>query len=44
VLSGSQPIEQLGRVQHTHIIASVADLPALIENISYRLGTPRSGK
>jgi phosphonatase-like hydrolase len=34
VLSGSQPIEQLGRVQHTHIIASVADLPALIENIS----------
>lgn len=33
VLSGSQTIEQLGRVKHTHIIASVADLPALIENI-----------
>jgi phosphonatase-like hydrolase len=34
VLSGSQTIEQLGRVKHTHIIASVADLPALIENIN----------
>jgi phosphonatase-like hydrolase len=32
VLSGSQTITQLGAVQHTHIIASVANLPALIEN------------
>lgn len=31
VLSGSHGIEDLGKVQHTHIIASVAQLPALLE-------------
>ena len=31
VLSGSHTIETLGPVRHTHIIASVADLPELIE-------------
>jgi len=32
VLSGSQGIEQLGRVRHTHILSSVAALPALLES------------
>jgi phosphonatase-like hydrolase len=32
VLSGSQDVEQLGRVQHTHIIPSVAELPNLLES------------
>jgi phosphonatase-like hydrolase len=32
VLSGSQGIEHLGRVEHTHIIPSVAELPALIDS------------
>ncbi len=31
VLSGSQKGDQLSRVQHTHIISSVAELPALLE-------------
>ena len=31
VLSGSQKVDQLSRVQHTHIISSVAELPALLE-------------
>jgi phosphonatase-like hydrolase len=31
VLSGSQTVKQLGRVAHTHLISSVADLPALVE-------------
>ena len=31
VLSGSQKVDLLGRVQHTHIISSVAELPALLE-------------
>jgi phosphoglycolate phosphatase-like HAD superfamily hydrolase len=30
VLSGQQSIEQLGKVEHTQIIPSVADLPNLI--------------
>lgn len=30
VLSGSQTVEQLGSVEHTHIISSVADLPRLL--------------
>ena len=32
VLSGSQGIEQLGRVRHTHILSGVAALPALLES------------
>jgi len=32
VLSGSHGIESLGRVYHTHIIPSVAELPALLES------------
>jgi phosphonatase-like hydrolase len=32
VLSGSQTVDQLGRVAHTHVIGSVADLPALVES------------
>jgi phosphoglycolate phosphatase-like HAD superfamily hydrolase len=32
VLSGSQTVEQLGRVAHTHLVASVADIPALVES------------
>jgi phosphonatase-like hydrolase len=32
VLSGSHGIEDLGRVGHTHIIPSVAELPALLES------------
>jgi phosphonatase-like hydrolase len=32
VLSGSQGIDHLGRVEHTHIIPSVAELPALIDS------------
>jgi phosphonatase-like hydrolase len=32
VLSGSHGIEDLGRVHHTHIIPSVAGLPALLES------------
>ena len=32
VLSGSQGIERLGRVEHTHILSSVAVLPALLES------------
>jgi phosphonatase-like hydrolase len=32
VLSGSHGIEDLGRVRHTHIIPSVAALPALLES------------
>ena len=32
VLSGSQTVAQLGRVAHTHLIDSVADLPALVES------------
>jgi phosphonatase-like hydrolase len=32
VLSGSQTVEQLGRVAHTHLIAGVADLPGLVES------------
>ncbi len=32
VLSGSQTVDQLGRVAHTHLIGSVADLPALVES------------
>jgi len=31
VLSGSQGIETLGKVWHTHIIGSVAELPALVQ-------------
>jgi phosphonatase-like hydrolase len=31
VLSGSQSLEQIGCVQHTHIIPSVAELPMLFE-------------
>jgi phosphonatase-like hydrolase len=29
VLSGSQTVDQLGRVTHTHLVSSVADFPAL---------------
>jgi phosphonatase-like hydrolase len=32
VLSGSHGIEGLGRVEHTHIISSVAELPGLLES------------
>lgn len=32
VLSGSHSVEQLGKVQHTHILPSVADLPGLLES------------
>lgn len=32
VLSGSHDLERLGKVRHTHILPSVADLPRLIEN------------
>ena len=32
VLSGSHGIEGLGRVEHTHIISSVAELPQLLES------------
>ncbi|MCJ7622438.1 MAG: phosphonatase-like hydrolase [Anaerolineaceae bacterium] len=32
VLSGSQGIEQLGGVKHTHILSSIAVLPALLES------------
>ncbi len=32
VLSGSQGVEQLGAVRHTHIIPSVAELPNLLES------------
>lgn len=32
VLSGSHGLEHLGKVKHTHILPSVADLPRLIEN------------
>lgn len=32
VLSGTQGIEQLGKTRHTHLLASVADLPALLAN------------
>lgn len=31
VLSGSGSVETLGRVRHTHLLASVADLPEVIE-------------
>jgi phosphoglycolate phosphatase-like HAD superfamily hydrolase len=31
VLTGSQTIAQLGIVQHTHILPSVAELPELLE-------------
>jgi phosphonatase-like hydrolase len=33
VLSGSQSIEQLGRVKHTHIISSAAGLPVLLKSL-----------
>lgn len=33
VLSGSQSIEQLGSVAHTHIIVSVAELPTLLSRM-----------
>lgn len=36
VLSGSQTVDQLGRVAHTHLISSVADLPALAESTFWR--------
>lgn len=32
VLSGTQGIEQLGKTRHTHLLASVADLPAWLES------------
>lgn len=32
VLSGSHGVEGLGRVEHTHIISSVAELPGLLES------------
>jgi phosphonatase-like hydrolase len=32
VLSGANSIDVLGRVRHTHIVPSVADLPHLLEN------------
>jgi hypothetical protein len=32
VLSGSQDSEHLGSIEHTHIIPSVAELPALIDS------------
>jgi phosphonatase-like hydrolase len=32
VLSGSHGIDRLGRVEHTHIISSVAELPGLLES------------
>lgn len=32
VLSGAQSVEQLGKTRHTHLLASVADLPALLAN------------
>jgi phosphonatase-like hydrolase len=32
VLSGSQTVDQLGRVAHTYLVGSVADLPALVES------------
>jgi phosphonatase-like hydrolase len=32
VLSGSHGIEGLGRVEHTHIVSSVAELPGLLES------------
>ncbi len=32
VLSGSHGLERLGKVRHTHILSSVADLPHLIES------------
>jgi len=35
VLSGSQTIEQLGSVEHTHIIPSVADLPTLLRRMQH---------
>jgi phosphonatase-like hydrolase len=35
VLSGSQTIEQLGSVAHTHIIPSVADLPRLLRRMQH---------
>jgi phosphoglycolate phosphatase-like HAD superfamily hydrolase len=31
VLSGSQGVEKLGSVTHTHIIPSVSELPRLLE-------------
>jgi phosphoglycolate phosphatase-like HAD superfamily hydrolase len=31
VLSGSHNAESLGKVRHTHIISSVAELPALLD-------------
>lgn len=37
VLSGSQSLEQLGCVQHTHIISSVAELPTLLD-AEFRFG------
>jgi phosphonatase-like hydrolase len=32
VLSGSQTVDQLGCVAHTHLVSSVADLPKLLES------------
>jgi phosphoglycolate phosphatase-like HAD superfamily hydrolase len=32
VLSGSQDVDRLGSAAHTHLIASVAALPALLES------------
>lgn len=34
VLSGTQDIYQLEKIPHTHLLASVADLPALLERES----------